>query len=182
MLDRAKQHGREQRIDMPVIDATQVKHLQKTLQKGHIDVAKPFGDVTDKSNPFPPFLKGTEAAKFLEGGKKRHDGDKKDDRLSAEIKKVKVSSLKPIQRQIYVDKAVDKIAIKGMEKYGKKLKETIIITNHEGHIIDGHHRYFRAMLVDPEMKINALVIKMPIKNLLSLSLAYADARGNERNQ
>jgi len=38
------------------------------------------------------------------------------------------------------------------------------------------------MLVDPEMKINALVIKMPIKNLLSLSLAYADARGNERNQ
>ena len=49
-------------------------------------------------------------------------------------------------------------------------------------IIDGHHRFLSAVLVDPRIKVTALEIDLPIKDLLPLTLAYTDAIGNVRNK
>ena len=49
-------------------------------------------------------------------------------------------------------------------------------------IIDGHHRFLSAVLVDPAIQVTALEIDLPIKDLLPLTLAYTDAIGNVRNK
>jgi len=42
-------------------------------------------------------------------------------------------------------------------------------------------RAYGSILIDPNMKVNALSIDLSIKKLLPLSLAYGDAIGNTRN-
>lgn len=50
------------------------------------------------------------------------------------------------------------------------------------YIIDGHHRFLTGMLIDPKMKVNVLMIDMPISELLPSSLDYSDTIGNVRNE
>ncbi len=172
--------GKTQRKDMPVINDDDVKQFQNRLKQGYIDINEPFSSTYDKKNPFPKGLKGFDASDFLERGLK--DKSKTDDIVELTIKRVKAGNLKPIQKQIYFDKAISSTAKFGIDGTIKFLTtKTFFITSDDNYIIDGHHRWLSALLLNPSMQVNALSIDLPIKELLPLSTAYGDAIGNTRN-
>lgn len=173
------------RKDMPVIDAKDVRAFQNRLKKGHIDVTKPFAKETNPSNPFPNGLSGEDAKIWLRDGMKYYDGDAKDDRIKVRSASIPVGKLLPIQKQIYFDKAIgfltyQKSGAAGVKKFITGTSNAFIVSS-DNRIIDGHHRYLAGVLVDPTTKVNCVVIDLPIKKLLPLTLSYSDAIGNKRN-
>lgn len=173
--------GKTKRKDMPVIVEKDVRDLQRRLKGGYIDVNIPRAK---KGNPFPQGISGNEAKQWLENGLKKYDGDADDDKIAVKKGKVRIGDLKPIQQQIYFDKSMGQVAENGADatkKFITSNKTTFIISS-DNRIIDGHHRYLSGVLVDPNMKVNALIIDLPIKTLLPLTLSYSDSVGNKRNQ
>ncbi len=174
--------GHTVRKDMPVIDDKDVRAFQGRLKGGRIDVSAPFAKTTKTSNPFPQGLNGEKAKDFKEAGLKVHDGDAKDDKVDVKSTKIEVGKLKPIQKQIYFDKSVEdqaKYGVKESEKF--MTTQTFFIISKDKFIIDGHHRYLSAIILDPKLKVQVVEIDLPIKKLLPLTLAYGDAIGNKRN-
>lgn len=173
--------GKTKRKDMPVITDDDIKKFQKRLEDGNIDINKPLADdPIVKKNPFPEGLSGLKAKKWLELGLK--DGSKTDDKIDVRITKVAVKDLKPIQRQIYFDKSMEAI-----QQFGAAASldfvtnKSFFVVSGDNYIIDGHHRFLSALLIDPNAKVNALKIQLPIKKLLPMATAYGDAIGNKRN-
>lgn len=174
--------GKTVRKEMPVINDHQVKAFQARLKKGFIDVNTPLGDVTNPKNPFPEGLNGDSAQKFLEAGLKIHDGDKNDDKVKITTGNVAVKKLKPIQKQIYFDKSINMVGQFGVKDSTKfHTSQTYYLISKDLYIIDGHHRFMSAILMDPNMKVNVVMIDLPISKLLPASKAYGDAIGNKRN-
>ena len=173
--------GHTVRKDMPVIEDKDVKKFQERLRKGNIDVANPYGDVTDRKKKFPQHTKGKDQKNFLKGGKEKHDGSVPDDKVKVEKGKEVVGQLNPIQKQIYLDKSIPAIAENGAKASIAFFKKTNFIASKDMRIIDGHHRFLSSVLLDPKMKVNVVKIDLPITELLALSLAYGDAIGNKRN-
>lgn len=174
--------GKTKRKDMPVIDDTDVKKLQKDLSTGRIDIAKPFYKRTNVKDPFPEGLTGEKAKYFLENGLKINDGSEKDDIVKVTQETENVGNLKPIQQQIYFDKSIGETAKSGVEKTRSFLSSTFFVVSSDNRIIDGHHRFLSGILIDPNMKVKVLRIALPINKLLPLTLAYGDAIGNVRNK
>ena len=174
--------GKAKRNQMPTIDAKDVKDFQLRLSRGYIDINAPHAKETDANNPFPEGLSGNQAERWLQNGLPQHDGAKPtDDVIKVTKKSVPVKNLKPIQKQIYFDKSIKKIARWGTETSKKFMKKTTFIVSNDSFIIVGHHRYLSAMLVDPTQQVNTITIDLPMRILLPLALAYGDARGNQRN-
>jgi len=172
--------GQTERKDMPVITDTDIKKLQYKLKGGYIDVNPPYADDTDTADPFPEGLTGKDATEFLNRGLK--DGSKGDDIVKIYKKKIRVGDLKPIQKQIYIDKSLKSIAEFGIDASIKFFTEkTTFLTSKDNYIIDGHHRFFGAVLINPDLKVNCLIIDLPMNKLVPLTLAYGDAIGNKRN-
>ena len=174
--------GSTKRKDMPVITSKDVDKFQKRLSKGKLDITKPFSKDTNQSNPFPEGLSGDKASKFLEAGLKKYDGDKGDDVVSVTRDKIAAKDLTPIQDQIYFDKGLGTIAKNGVDGTIKLLNSKILIVSADNRIIDGHHRFLSAILLDRNMKLNVLKINLPLLKLLPLAVAYGDSIGNKRNQ
>lgn len=173
--------GRTKRKDMPVITDADVKQFQKRLKDGKIDINSPFSKTTDKKDPFPEGLSGNDAKKFLQNGLR--DGNNKDDVVQVKEIKKKVSDLIPIQKQIYFDKSIGTVIANGVKSSKSFLSsKSFFITSSDNFIIDGHHRFLSAMLIDPKMSVNTLSINLPIAKLLPMSLAFGDAIGNKRNK
>lgn len=177
---QAKQ-GFAKRKDMPVIDNKDIKLLQGRLKKGMIDIAAPFADNEVPNDPFPQGLDTNLGKKWLEGGLR--DGVKDDDIVNVRITKLPVGKLLPIQRQIYFDKSIRNVAQFGAEgtKGFSASKSNFYVISKDNRIIDGHHRYLSAVLVDPKITVTCLEIDLPINELLPMTLAYTDAIGNMRN-
>lgn len=173
--------GHTKRKDMPVISPKDIKVLQKALMSGTIDLQSPWSDDTDASDPFPEGLSGKEAENFFNRGLRIHDGSKPDDKVSFKKMKVPVRKLVPIQEQIYYDKSIPMLATFGAKASRKFHQSTIFLTSSDFRIIDGHHRFLSAILVDPDVKVNAFMVDLPIEKLLPLTLAFGDALGNKRN-
>lgn len=181
---RLAKMGSTKRKDMPVINNKDVKLLQKRLKQGTIDISRPFSqnDVVDE--PYPQGLTGSEAQQWLNGGLQKNDGDPKDDRVQVKMKTVAVGKLVPIQEQIYFDKSirnVSKNGASGTMDFAQS-KNNYYIVSRDNRIIDGHHRFLSAVLVDPKIKVTCLEIDLSINNLLPMTLAYSDAIGNIRNK
>lgn len=175
--------GWTKRKDMPVITSRDVHEFQNRLQQGFIDISKPFAPGTNSRNPFPAGLKGDEAKQWLQNGLAKFDGNPSDDRIKVQNRRIPVGNLKPIQKQIYVDKALAALARGTLSSTKNFLStQTLYITSSDNYIIDGHHRYLAGMLMDPMMKVQTIAIDLPIKVLLPLALAYGDAIGNKRNK
>ena len=176
--------GFAQRKDMPVIDNRDIKLLQKRLKSGAIDIARPFAKNDVPDDPFPQGLDKEMGDKWVSGGLAKNDGDAKDDIVDVKIKSVAVGNLKPIQSQIYFDKSIRNVAqfgAKGTRDFSAS-KNNFYVVSSDNRIIDGHHRFLSAVLVDPKMKVTALEIDLPISKLLPLTLSYTDAIGNIRNK
>lgn len=172
--------GKTQRKDMPVIEDFQVKEFQKRLLSGSLDINKPFSGETDPNDPFPEGLTSSQADKFLKNGLR--DGSDRDDVVSVSSVSVPASDLKPIQRQIYFDKSIGAIAEFGVGSTKEFLKSSLMIMSGDQYIIDGHHRWLSANLVDPDFEMTGIKIDLPIHKLLPLATAYGDALGNKRNE
>lgn len=175
--------GWTKRKDMPVITSRDVHEFQNRIQQGFIDLKKPFAPGTNPRKPFPTGLKGDDAKQWLQNGLAKYDGDASDDRVQVKTKQIPVGQLKPIQKQIYVDKALAALARGSLASTKNFLStQTLYITSSDNYIIDGHHRYLAGMLIDPNMKVQTISIDLPIKVLLPLAIAYGDAIGNNRNK
>ena len=170
------------RAEMPVIDDHQVRHFQNRLAAGLIDVNPPYAAETDPANPFPEGLTGQQAQHFLRNGAPRFDhAGADDDRVSVMPLRLEIGRLKPIQRQIYLDKVMPHTAKNGAEDTLRFLTTTNFIVSADNFIIDGHHRWLSGNLIDPDIFVGGIVIDLPLAKLLPLSKAYGDAIGNERN-
>jgi len=177
---RATRVGKTRRKDMPVINDNQVREFQAELKTGKVDINKPLAPSTSPSNPWPEGLSGKEAEEFIVAG--LHDGDKKDDKIKVTSVKVSAKDLRPIQRQIYFDKSIGATAQFGAPATRSFLQKSLMIMSADNFIIDGHHRWLSALLVDPKLQLPGIKIGLPISQLLPVSLAYGDALGNQRNQ
>ena len=172
------QNGRTQRKDMPRITSADVKLFQQRLERGELDVSKPIAP-SNRGNPFPEGLTGKQAKIWLSSG--LNDGDPNDDITSVKRKRVKIADLLPIQKQIYVDTTLSSMADVERSKIFLSTK-TFFIISADNYIIDGHHRYLSALLIDPNMKVNVVAIDLPIDILLKVAVSYGDAIGNKRNK
>lgn len=171
--------GKTKRADMPVIDDKDVRDFQMKLKNGLIDLKDPFSDRTDPSDPFPQGLTDKSATQFMSNGLR--DKEKPDDQVQTQIKMIAAKDLVPIQQQVYLDKSVKSIAKFGVESSKQFLNSTVLITSADNRIIDGHHRFLSALIIDPDIKLKCLVVNLEIKVLLPLAQAYGDAIGNKRN-
>lgn len=172
--------GQTKRKDMPVIDGKDVKAFQHSLEQGWIDIHEPHADETDKHNPFPTGLAGNDAKKWLDAGLR--DGSKNDDIIKVNVVRKRAGELKPIQKQIYFDVAMEGVILFGVDKSEDfMVNKSSFITSSDNFIIDGHHRWLQCLILNPNVKVNTLSIDLPIKKLLEVSLAYGDAVGNKRN-
>lgn len=183
IAQRLAKGGFAKRKDMPVIDNRDIRLLQKRLSSGAIDISKPFAKNEVPNDPFPQGLDTQKGKEWVEGGLAKNDGDAKDDVVKVKFKSVSVGNLKPIQSQIYFDKSIKNVAQFGAEgtKDFSKSKNNFYVISSDNRIIDGHHRFLSAVLVDPGIKVTALEIDLPINKLLPMTLAYTDAIGNVRN-
>ena len=165
------------RKDMPVINADQISEFKARLEKGELDIFKPF----TKGKPVDAKELGKLAQEheYLNLGKQ--DGDKSDDIIKAKFKMIPVKNLKPIQEQIFLDKVANMIGEFGAVKNGGFVTTLPLIISKEGYILDGHHRFAAVMISDPNIKVKVLEVPLGIKDLLKLTLAYGDAIGNKRN-
>jgi hypothetical protein len=173
--------GRTKRKDMPIV-SQQVHILQALLKKGAIDLTNPFSSEEVSQDPFPEGLSGSDAKMFFERGLRIHDGNARDDVVRFKKGKIAVGKLIPIQKQIYFDKAINRQASEPRKKtIAVMTSKSTFVASSDLKIIDGHHRFLSSMLIDPMMKVNVLMIDLPIDKLLPLTVAFSDAIGNKRN-
>jgi hypothetical protein len=182
LVQKLAYKGSTKRKDMPVITSKDIDKFQKRLSKGKLDIIKPFSKDTSPNNPFPEGLFGDNADKFLEAGLKKNDGDEIDDVVKVTRDKISAKDLIPIQDQIYFDKGIGTIIKNGVDGTIKLLNSKVLIVSSDNRIIDGHHRFLSAILLDRNMKLNVLKINLPLSKLLPLAIAYGDAIGNKRNK
>ena len=126
------------------------------------------------------------AEKWLSSG----SGPKGDsDKLPGEEVMIPVKDLKPIQKQIFIVKAFKMAAEQQGDRKGMSwLLETkpgdnspYTIVSSDNFILDGHHRWLGAYLVDPDTPMKCVQIDMTCKELLDLTNKFTGAIGNEPN-
>lgn len=101
-------------------------------------------------------------------------------RINVVTRSIKAKDILPSQKQIYLDKALK--SLDGNVESAKYFLQTTKFVSSFGTLLDGHHRWLTAVLVDPEMMLQVVTIEMPINDLLPLAVAYSDSVGNKRNK
>ena len=165
------------RIDMPVIEPTDMKMFTKKLALGHIDIFKPY-KIDNFISRFPKALNKKNGKQWVKLGVQ--DGDPTDDVIKGKWTKFPAKNLKPTQSQIWLEKLVGNIIQFGVPEDGSPLTKASVIASQEGYILDGHHRYGQAMLANPPLKLSALYIPLDIKTLLAMGRSYGNAIGNKQ--
>lgn len=116
------------------------------------------------------------------GGIKTHQSEHRGNKaIHFSMQWIEVGKLIPIQKQVYFDKVIDAQATETRRQTMNFLQNVIFIVSSDNRIIDGHHRWLSAILINPAIKIKALVVDLPIIELLPLTLAFSDMRKNVRN-
>ncbi len=164
------------REKMPVVEPVDTKEFAKRLQSGRIDLFKPYmkGRLSMIKGQQKPMEAGDRKV-FLTGGYK--DGSKSDDKIAAKIGKTAAVKMKPIQKQIWLEKVIGAIAKFGVPSSSSPVAKTTIITSKDNKIIDGHHRWAQAALAAPSMTMTTLKVPLGIDELLDLARTYGAAIG-----
>jgi len=150
------------RIDMPVIEPSQMEDFKSRLADGLLNIKKP-----------PATGKATKD--YLDG---------KGDKVKITNKKMPVTQLKATQKEINASKAQGMADAAKLGKFDPS-KATILVSK-DGYILDGHHRWaaLQIMAKDPDIKevpkMNVVQVDLPVKKLLQVANAYTDAVGNAR--
>ena len=163
------------RIDMPVIEPSDMKMFTKKLAAGHVDIFRPY-NYDNFVQRFPKDLNKSSGKNWVTLG--MEDGQVKDDVVKGKWTKIPANKLKPTQSQIWLEKLIDNIIEYGVPQSGSPITKASVIASQEGYILDGHHRYGQAMLANPTLKLSALWIPLDIKILLAMGRSYGNAIGN----
>jgi len=164
------------RIQMPVIEPSDIGMFQRQLNEGRVDIIAPWA----KGKFVGPSAIGPEDGPWVELG--LADGSPNDDVVKAALKGIAVGKLKPTQGQIWLEKTFGNIAKFGVPAGGSRILTTTVIVSSDMYILDGHHRYSQAMLADPGLKMQSLFVPLGIKALLEIGRAYGEAIGNKGKQ
>jgi len=161
------------RIQMPVIEPSDMDLFNQRLNAGRIDIFEPYA----KGKLIAPatMSKG-EGEEWVELGVK--DGHKTDDVVKGKKSKLSATRLLPTQSQVWLEKLINNIAKWGKPGPGSTILKAPIIVSEEGYILDGHHRFGQAMLADPSLAMAALYVPLKIDSLLEIGRAYGAAIGN----
>lgn len=180
VAQRLSSQGKTVRKDMPVIRRSDVFMMQTRLARGALDIKKPFAAKTNPENPFPQGLSGKQAQEFLTNGFR--DGSLSDDKIASRKVMKPAGQLKPIQHQIYLDKSLAFGMNYSELEFRKMVSSSFMIVSSDNYILDGHHRWLYAVLLDPSCQMATIEIDLPLSTLLKLLLAYGDSIGNKRNK
>lgn len=91
--------------------------------------------------------------------------------------------LKPVQKEIYLDKSAKDILKRGQYKTKVYLRNHSTITvSKDLYIVDGHHRWLSAMLINPKMSIKVFQIGLAFTELYRPMIAYSNALQNTRKE
>lgn len=163
-----------------------IEMLDKKLnQREYNDILKQMGvmnengkvDLKNMTEKINTFLKSEEnQKKFLKDIKKVDIGGKK--------VKIKAKKLNPGQTAIYLDQVMSRIL--SNPKFVKKVlngkvKDRDILISSDNHIIDGHHRWCSAFILNPKCKIKCTKINLPIEIALPILNAILK-ESNSKNQ
>lgn len=82
---------------------------------------------------------------------------------------VRARDLRPTQLTLHVQKIRDQMA-RPLEDIAAKP----IIVSSDGHVLDGHHRWAALRTLDPDSRVRAIVVDLPIRKLLDAANAFED--------
>lgn len=93
-----------------------------------------------------------------------------------------VADVRPIQGEIFLPKTVGFAAHQGEfgDSLGAIQNEPFAFVSNDGFILDGNHRWAQAMLIDPNARIRATEVDLPIAELLPLAQQFSASVGNTR--
>lgn len=94
---------------------------------------------------------------------------------------IKLGDIWPLQRQLYVDRAVDGTARVGRYKTIDFLKTKHVVTDIKGGLIDGHHRWLSACTIDPFLELPRFRIGLPIEDVRTDLLIFSEDKGRVPN-
>jgi hypothetical protein len=162
------------RIQMPVIEPSDMALFNKRLNDGKVDIFEPYA-----RGKFwmPTSLSKDEAGEWIELG--YADGNKGDDVVKGKIGKTPVGKLLPLQGEIWLDKVIQNLIKFGIPGSGSPLLSATVIVSKDRYILDGHHRYGQAMIANPSLALKTLTIPLPIDLLLKVGKTYGEAIGNK---
>lgn len=90
------------------------------------------------------------------------------------------AGITPTQCQIYVDKSIGSTARNGAEATLDFITSNHFVVDKNFRLIDGHHRWLSAYMLDKSRAFPAYKIRYGIEELMSMLLDFSDSR-NERN-
>jgi len=105
--------------------------------------------------------------------------------IGGDVVKVKIKKLKPGQKTIFLDQVFSRML--SDKRFTKKtlkgkVKDTDILISGDNHIIDGHHRWCSAFLLNPKCKLKCTQINLPFEQALPILNAILGATGSENHQ
>lgn len=80
-----------------------------------------------------------------------------------------VSYFKSIQKDLYIDKALSNVT----DIVFKKQDYSTLICDKNGYLLDGNHRWFAYMLLNPSKRVKALQIDYDYKTLIPILVKYS---------
>ena len=145
-----------------------LKNLGVMDNEGNIDLK----DMIEKINQF--LSKDGNKDKFLK---------KVDDHIKPNVDvkniKIKAKNLKPSQNTIYLDHILSRLVVNDYDReqiLSGELKDHDILISEDNHIIDGHHRWAAAFLINPKCKMDVTQIQLPIEYALPIINTILNAK------
>jgi hypothetical protein len=125
--------------------------------------------------------------KFLDSdnNKEKFLKDVEKNKIEGEVTKIKAKKLKPGQQNIFLDKVITRIL--SVPKLAKKIlkgkmKDQDILISSDNYIIDGHHRWASAFLLNSKCKIKCTRINLPIVVALPILNGILNLVGSTNQQ
>ncbi len=107
----------------------------------------------------------------------------KERRVRTSKGKMNITSMKPTQYQIYIDKSLGGIIKNGSSKTRKFLTSgTFFILSSDDYIMEGHHRFLTGILFDPTMQSKYFKVDMGKDQLLKFLKSHSESLGNTCNE
>jgi hypothetical protein len=135
-------------------------------------------DMTEKINQF--LSKDGNKDKFMKDY---------DDKISPDVKvkneKFKACDLKPSQTEIFLDHVLSRLVVNDEDRkqiLKGEFKDHDILISSDGHIIDGHHRWLCAFILNPNCEMDCTEIEIPIEYALPVINAIIEASDKETDK
>jgi hypothetical protein len=165
------------RYKMPVIEPKDMEKFENDLKSGRIDVVAPWAK---KELKFPSSFKDSaQRERWLNKGLR--DGEVFDDYVPVNIVQIPCGALKPTQSQIWFNLLIKYIIKYGLPTQTSSVVNTTIIVSSDKYILDGHHRWAEAVLVNPDLSMKCLLLPFNVDYLIKVGRSYGEAIGNQPN-